>query len=103
MAEVFGRGSFHEVSGELTQAMEWLRMHGVATDGTRIAEQLRTVDEIRRGYNTDGPTVWERRYADPGKRDRTLVLLAEAVESMRIYTGLRHDSALAPPLETLRR
>jgi len=81
------RESLARLCRDLNAGCTSLRRLGLSAT-TRIDAQRAVAERVIEGYSQFGAGAWERLYATKAERNAALGVLAEAVESQRIFAGL---------------
>ncbi len=96
------RGSLRTLHAGLDDACRWLDERGIPTVGGRFAAQRDLALTLVRAYEAHSEHTWVTAFPERANRDQALDLMAEAIETHRIFRGLAEEPD-AIPVDMLRR
>lgn len=96
------RASLRDLLRGLEDTCAWLQSLGVPTGEGRFPAQCELTRTLVAAYEAHGTDAWAWAFPDPSLRLEALELMAEAIETNRIYQGL-HDWPDAVPVAMLKR
>lgn len=96
------RGSLRTLHAGLNDACRWLNERGIPMAGGRFAAQRDLALAMVGAYEAHGEQAWMTAFPERASRDRALDLMAEAIETDRIWGSLVEEPD-AIPLHILRR